>query len=278
MLKDKNQTEKDMMSTYCLSIDQTTKDQATKDQSESIENPKLKTNKVLPEIGEFAHHPSRNFPFKKKQVGGRTCNFKFEWLATFSWIHFVENEDKVYCFFCVKSIKEKYSSIKSASASNDSKTAFTYKGFDQWQKGTERLQMHQNSQQHKDSMAAFENLKSSGNKVDEMLDTKTLNDRARNRKCFMKILQVIRLLAQRNIPLVDKDTRNSNVYHFTKLRALDDPDLEKWLEKKRGIYLHHEIITDIIERMAMKVLREKILRPIQKGNDAFLTFFFNSLQ
>ena len=105
--------------------------------------------------------------------------------------------------------------------------------------------------------------------MDEIFDTKALDDRARNRKCFMKILQVIRLLAQRNIPLVDKETRNSNVYHFTKLRALDDPDLEKWLEKKRGIYLHHEIITELVDLMAMKVLREKILRPIQRGNDAF---------
>ena len=53
LLKDKNQTEKDMMSTYCLSIDQT-----TKDQSESIENPKLKKDKVFPEISESAHRPS----------------------------------------------------------------------------------------------------------------------------------------------------------------------------------------------------------------------------
>ena len=59
LLKDKNQAEEDMVSTYCLSIDQTTKDQATKVQNESIENPKLNTDKVLPEIGESAHHPSQ---------------------------------------------------------------------------------------------------------------------------------------------------------------------------------------------------------------------------
>ena len=79
----------------------------------------------------------------------------------------------------------------------------------QWQKAQERFQLHQDSQQHKDVMAAFKNLKSSGNNVDEILDTKTLTDRARNRKCFMKILQVIRLLAQRIIELVDKQTRTT---------------------------------------------------------------------
>ena len=266
----KDQTTKDQTTKDQTTKDQTTKDHTTKDQSESIEKPKLTKEKLLPEIGESPHHPSQNFPFKKKKIGKNYYNFKLEWLAKFDWIHFVENEDKVYCFYCVKSLKEKICSLKSASASNDSKTAFIYNGFDQWQKAQERFQLHQNSQQHKDVMAAFKNLKSSG--VDEILDTKTLNDRARNRKCFMKILQVIRLLAQRNIPLVDKDTRNSNVYHFTKLRALDDPDLEKWLEKKRGIYLHHEIITKIVEIMAMKVLREKILRPIQKGNNFIHSF------
>ena len=55
--------------------------------------------------------------------------------------------------------------------------------------------------------------------MDVIFDTKTVNDRAMNRKCFMKILQAIRLLAHRNFALVDKQTRNSNVYHFTKLRA-----------------------------------------------------------
>ena len=44
-----------MVPNYGLSIDQT-----TKDQSKSIENPKPKTDKVLPEIGESANHSSRN--------------------------------------------------------------------------------------------------------------------------------------------------------------------------------------------------------------------------
>ena len=32
--------------------------------------------------------------------------------------------------------------------------------------------------------------------------------------------------------------------------------------------MHHEIITEIVKKMAMKVLQEKILRPIQKCDDA----------
>jgi hypothetical protein len=41
----------------------------------------------------------------------------------------------------------------------------------------------------------------------------------------------------------------------------------QWLEN-RGIYLHHQIIrTEIVEIMAIKVLRKNILRQIQKDND-----------
>ena len=42
--------------------------------------------------------------------------------------------------------------------------------------------MQQSSQQYKNSKAAFENLKSSGTKADEILDKQTLYQRAKNRK------------------------------------------------------------------------------------------------
>jgi hypothetical protein len=122
--------------------------------------------------------------------------------------------------------------------------------------------MHQISQQHIDSVEALENLTN----VDEILDEQLLDQRAKNRKCFMKVLQTVKLLCQRNISLYAEDTKDSNVYHFVKARALDDPDLMLWIEKKRGCYLCHQVITEIVHLMAIQVLDKNILSQIQKGN------------
>ena len=40
---------------------------------------------------------------------------------------------------------------------------------------------------------------------------------------LIKIIPVIKLLSQRNIAFVVKQRKDSNVYHITRLRALDEP-------------------------------------------------------
>ena len=47
---------------------------------------------------------------------------------------------------------------------------------------------------------------------------------------LLKIIPVIKLLSQRNIAFVVKQRKDSNVYHITKLRALDEPRKKKLFE------------------------------------------------
>ena len=100
--------------------------------------------KLLPDIGEKPHQP--NIIFKKTVFAGTPRSFHHKYFLEFPWLHYNETEDKVYCSYCVKCIKE------NLSKSNFSKAeAFTYDGFNYWNKIPERFRRHQNSEEHKEA-------------------------------------------------------------------------------------------------------------------------------
>ena len=102
--------------------------------------------KTLPIIGFSANHPNSNFQFPKRNIFWRQRCCMHEWFVKYSWLHYVENEDKVYCFLCVKSLKENLFPNKSIAKSAE---AFTYNGFNFWNKASERFKMHEDSKEHK---------------------------------------------------------------------------------------------------------------------------------
>jgi hypothetical protein len=107
-----------------------------------VQNQK-KVIKTLPNIGDKPHQPNSSYQFKKTNFSGKNRNFQHEWFATFPWLHYSEVEDKAYCFYCVKCIKEKLST-KNFSKSE----SFTHDGFNYWNKASERFRMHQESKEH----------------------------------------------------------------------------------------------------------------------------------
>lgn len=147
--------------------------------------------------------------------------------------------------------------------------AFTHEGFFYWNKPA-RFRMHQNSEEH-----MWANLKvveiANSTPVDELFDKQSESIKETNRKCFFKVLENIKFLCVRNIALRGHeehgldDSSNSNLFELTKLRALDDQDLQAWTEKKRGKYMDHHCQNEVLHLMGSRLLHEHILRPIQKG-------------
>ena len=163
----------------------------------------------------------------------------------------------------MKSLKEGKLSLKNEVGQG--LDAFTYKGFNAWNKGKERLMMHQNSPKHKEAHLIFHtNPKSK--QVDEMLEICDENQKAKNRKCFMKLVQNLQFLAMNNIAIRGHTKEDSNVFQLAKLRASDDPELQKWIEKERGNYLCPNNQNEVLEYMKEELLNKHILKRIHEAD------------
>ena len=95
-------------------------------------------------IGDQPNQPDINFSFKKSKIGGQLRSCMHKWFQEFKWIHYSENEDKVYCFYCIKNVHEKKSNA-------GDKDTFTYSGFNSWNKAKERFKLHESSKEHEDA-------------------------------------------------------------------------------------------------------------------------------
>lgn len=76
------------------------------------------SEKSLPNIGDSPNQPSSSFKFKKTKISGQNRCCSHNWFPQFEWLHYSENEDKLYCFYCVKSLKEGKLSLKNEVGSN----------------------------------------------------------------------------------------------------------------------------------------------------------------
>ena len=74
---------------------------------------------------------------------------------------------------------------------------------------------------------------------------------------FLKILQNVKFLARQSIALRgDGDEIDSNFVQLLQLRACDDPGVKDWLKKKANKYTSPEIQNEMLEVMALEILRK----------------------
>ena len=74
----------------------------------------------------------------------------------FTWaggLDFDENEEKAYCFYCIKSIKDGLSH-RNKSVSK----AYTHNGFNAWKKVPKSFREHESSKEHQDAFLMVEKL------------------------------------------------------------------------------------------------------------------------
>ena len=97
----------------------------------------------------------------------------------------------------------------------------------------------------------------------------------------MKIIENVQFCALTNIAFQGQEAEDSNFQKLAKLRGKDDSDVEQWIKKGRGSYLHHDIQNELLKIMSLKVLRKNVLMPIQQGSfikmpNAEFQIFFSS--
>ena len=92
--------------------------------------------------------------------------------------------------------------------------------------------------------------------VGELLSQEHREEKAANRRMFVRILQNIRFLARQGMPLRgDVDDADSNFIQLLRLQSMNCPEMKTWLERKTDKYTLHEIQNECMQLMAFYILR-----------------------
>ena len=91
--------------------------------------------------------------------------------------------------------------------------------------------------------------------VDELMSDEIKQQKAINRKMFLKILENTRYLARQGLAFRVHNDSNGNFIQLMKLRSLDCPQIEQWMKKKMDTYLSHHIQDELLFLMSSHILR-----------------------
>ena len=100
----------------------------------------LREKVSTPVIGETPHQP-QSFKFPKREFGKKTIvkrSFQPQWFNRCLWLHYNEQCDAAFCFYCVKAYTEdKFQSMESIE--------YTYisKGYNNWKDASVNFSSHE---------------------------------------------------------------------------------------------------------------------------------------
>lgn len=208
----------------------------------------------IPDLPGVPHQPAL-FVYPKRSFGQKKVvsrPFQPAWYQSWPWLHYDEEKDAVFCHLCVQGLKQRKITAGSADA------AFVSKGFSNWKDATGSFRKHDSCNCHKEAVEKMITLPATTKDIGETLSELHASEKARNRKCLLKILSNLRFLARQGCAIrgSGEQETDSNFHQLYKLRCEDDPGLEEWLKKKKEKYTSHEVQNELIKVMALRVLRE----------------------
>ena len=199
------------------------------------------------------YQPS-DFKFSRKKFRGSSDRaFKSDWFKQFSWHHYDQKSDFVFCFICTK--QKHNGNLKSTTKKEDT---FITKGINNWKKALEKFKAHQQSNCHRTAIDYEINIPQCSN-VLELTNNQIRNTMETNRCYLLKIVENLQYFCRQGQPVQGSTNKESSFYQLLKLRGKDDPALIKWMEKESGDkYTSHDIQNEMIERMAHQMLRDLV--------------------
>ena len=131
------------------------------------------------------------------------------------------------------------------------------KGFCNWKEASVRFAAHEESSCHKEAVLKTITMPATTRHIGESLSTQHAKEKLVRRQCFLKLLSNLRFLARQSLPLRgDGDESDSNFTQLLKLRGEDDPRVFDWIKKKTDKCTSGEMQNDIIQVMALEILRK----------------------
>ena len=200
--------------------------------------------------------PDDSYVFPKKTVGKKQRSCQSSWFKKFSWLHYDQVKDAVFCILC----KKHYDKL---TAEHNKEDAYVRRGFNSWKKAPACFMDHQMSKCHKTALT-YEAVVPKCGDIMEMTVSELQKQRTVERKYVIKIMECIRYLSRQGIALRG-DNGNDNLRQLLKLVCKGDPELMKRLDNE-GVsihswqkkYLHNDFQNELIELMARQVLLNKM--------------------
>ena len=96
----------------------------------------------------------------------------------------------------------------------------------------------------------------------EMLSAQYKKERIESRRIFLKILSCVRYLARQSLPMHGNWSEksgsefNANFNQLLLLHCEGDPEMAKWLERKRFKYTSPLVRKEMLEVLALRIMRE----------------------
>ena len=137
-------------------------------------------------------------------------------------------------------------------------------GFRNWKKACEKdcgFDKHERSECHKEPVNQYVMAPSMGN-AGEMLLAQYKRERIESRRILLKILSCVRYLAGQSLPMHGNWSEksgsefNANFNQLLLLRCEGDPEMAKWLERKRFRYTSPFVQNEMLEVPALGIMRE----------------------
>ena len=211
----------------------------------------------IPDLPPAPHQPTASFVYSKRAFGKKNVvwrSFQQAWFKQWTWLHYDEANDVAYCHLCVSALKQK--KMKQCNA----KPSFLSTGFSNWKDATVAFKKHHLSACHHSAVDVMITIPATTRDIGEQLSQIHSQEKATNRRMFLKILSSIRYLARQGLALRgDGDEHDGNFLQLLKLKGEDDPAMIDWLKRKANKYTSHQSQNNILRIMAMNVLREVTL-------------------
>ena len=153
-----------------------------------------------PTLPDTPNHPpsSFNFPqreFGKKQVVKRSC--QLQWFSNWEWLHYDEDDDVVFCHFCVTAL------VKRTVKWNKEEAAFVSKGYCNWKDAIVAFRKHEGSDCHKSAIEAIVRLPSQCKDIREQLSKQVASDKQDNQQCLLKVISNVRFLSRQGLAFLE---------------------------------------------------------------------------
>ena len=117
-----------------------------------------------------------------------------------------------------------------------------------------------------EAMQVMEVLPRTTQNIGEQLSQIHATNKSINRKMLLKILQNVMYLARQSIAFRGD---GDETFQLLLLRACDDPRVIDWVKKKANKYTSPDIQNEMLEVMALQILR-KLASQLQQANFFFL--------
>ena len=193
-------------------------------------------------VAEKPCQPNSSFSFPKIAFGKQNRSCQSRLFTEFSWLDYNEVNNSVACLICKKH-------LKNLEMEKNKEEAFLSTGFRNWKKALDSFKEHQKSKYHIAALTFEITVPQCGN-IQEMTSEKIKSNMQENRKCVIKIIEIIQLLAHQGLAL------RGDFMQLLKLRSKDFLKLKEWLEKKTEKYTFHDIQNELFKLMAHQILRD----------------------